>query len=78
MKPVMIVPTSTRLAWRVLYVMFYSVTGDECRASRKRSNARRSGAGWGSDGIMVGGEAKGRYSRGTGRKWNVDVRSTLQ
>ena len=54
MKPVMIALTSTRLAWRVPYVMFYSVTGDECGASRKRSDARRSGAEWGSDEIMVG------------------------
>ena len=36
-----------RLARRVRY--FGSVTGDECRTSRKRSGARRSGAGWGSD-----------------------------
>ena len=36
-----------RLAHRVRY--FGSVTGDECRTSRKRSGARRSGAGWGSD-----------------------------
>jgi hypothetical protein len=54
--------------------MFDSVTGDECGTSRKRSGARRSGAGWGSDG-MIGGEAEGRCSRGTGRKGKVTVRS---
>jgi hypothetical protein len=55
--------------------MLDSVTGEECETGRKRSDARRSGTAWGSAG-MIGGEAEGRSSRGTGRKGKVTVRST--
>ena len=56
-KLVMAVPTSTRFAWHVAYVIFASVIGDdECRMSRS-VDLRRLSTSSGSPGRVVGCEA---------------------